>query len=70
MVLSDFCFMIPSSIHFFAYPYQYDVTSGIETDLSMLVVLSQSFQSLARLSSIAAASIRVIVLVAQNGELV
>lgn len=70
IVLLDFGFIIPISIAFFAYPYQYDVTSGILTERSKFVVLSISSQILARLRSIAAASIRVIVLLAQNGLLV
>lgn len=67
----DFFCMTPISIHFFAYPYQYDVTSRIGSVVrSKLVEFSVSSQSLARLRSIAAASIRVIVLFAQNGLLI
>ncbi len=67
---SDFCFRIPISIHFFAYPYQYVVVSGIDLLLSKPPELRLSSQSLARLRRMAAASIRVMVFSAQNGELI
>ena len=70
MLPSDLGVMISISIPFFAYPYQYVVVSGIGIDLSKDHVLRGSSQSFARLRRIAAASIREIVLAAQNGELV
>ncbi len=70
MLPSFFCSKIFDSIHFFAYPYQYDDTSLILIDVSVFCALSVSFQRFARLRSIAVASIRDIVFVAQNGELV